>query len=149
MNIEIENYINLIPEERKTAFCKLRQTILDNLPIGFHEEMSYGMVGFVVPKTIYPKGYHCNTSLPLPFASIASQKNSINLYHMGIYANKELLNWFVLEYAKHNKTKLDMGKSCIRFKKISEISFELIGELFQKMTVQNWIDLYEQSFVKK
>ncbi len=144
-----EEYISKIPEDRILHFNKLRQTILDNIPKGFQEQMSYGMIGYVVPKSIYPDGYHCDTSLPLPFVNIASQKNFIALYHMGIYANPELLDWFVAEYPKHCKRKLDMGKSCIRFKKAEEIPFELIAELMQKMTVKDWIALYEKNIKKK
>lgn len=148
MNIPANNpdeYISKIPEDRIPYFKKLRQTILDNIPKGFEEQMSYGMIGYVVPKSTYPAGYHCNTELPLPFANIASQKNFIALYHMGIYANPEILDWFVAEYPKHCKRKLDMGKSCIRFKKSEEIPFDLIAELMQKMTMQDWIDLYEKN----
>lgn len=140
-----EEYVSKVPEERIPYFKKLRQTILDNIPEGFEETMNYGMIGYVVPKSTYPAGYHCDTSLPLPFANIASQKNFIALYHMGIYANPELLDWFVAEYLKHCKRKLDMGKSCIRFKKSEEIPFELIAELMQKMSMQEWIDLYEKN----
>lgn len=140
-----EEYIAQIPEERIPYFKKLRQIILDNIPEGFEEQMSYGMIGYVVPKSIYPNGYHCDTTLPLPFANIASQKNFIALYHMGIYAKPELLEWFVSEYPRHCKRKLDMGKSCVRFKKAEEIPFELIAELMQKMTVNDWISLYEKN----
>ena len=136
-------YIAAIPEERREAFTRLRETIQENIPDGFREEMNYGMIGYVVPHSIYPAGYHCDTKLPLPFASIASQKNFVALYHMGIYANEELFSWFVTEYPKHCKTKLDMGKSCIRFKKPADIPFDLIAELMQKMSVEDWIDLYE------
>lgn len=148
MNIPANNpeeYISKVPAERIPYFKKLRQTILDNIPEGFEETMNYGMIGYVVPKSTYPAGYHCDTKLPLPFANIASQKNFIALYHMGIYANPELLDWFVTEYPKHCKRKLDMGKSCIRFKKSEEIPFELIAELMQKMSMQEWIDLYEKN----
>lgn len=140
-----EEYISKIPEDRIPYFKKLRQTIISNIPKEFEEQMNYGMIGYVVPKSTYPAGYHCDTNLPLPFVNIASQKNFIAVYHMGIYANPELLDWFVKEYPKHCKRKLDMGKSCIRFKKAEEIPFELIAELMQKMTVENWIDLYEQN----
>ncbi len=141
-------YIAAIPEERREAFTRLRETIQENIPDGFREEMSYGMIGYVVPHSIYPAGYHCDTKLPLPFAAIASQKNFVALYHMGIYANEDLLNWFVAEYPKHCKTKLDMGKSCIRFKKLTDIPFGLIAELMQKMSVDEWIELYD-SHVKR
>jgi hypothetical protein len=143
-----KEYISKVPEDRLTYFKKLRQTILNNIPKGFEEQMNYGMIGYVVPKKIFPAGYHCDTNLPLPFVNIASQKNFIAVYHMGIYANPELLDWFVKEYPKHCKRKLDMGKSCIRFKKAEEIPFELIAELMQKMTVENWIDLYEKNIQK-
>lgn len=140
-----ENYIEQIPDDRKQAFSKLRQTILDNLPKGFKEEMSYGMIGYVVPKSIYPLGYHCDTKLPLPFINIASQKNFVAFYHMGIYADKEILDWFTGEYPKYSKLKLDMGKSCVRFKKPDQIPFELIGKLVQKMSVEKWIEIYESN----
>lgn len=143
-----DEYLNEVPENRKPALEQLRKVILDNLPKGFEEGMSYGMIGYFVPHSIYPKGYHCDTKLPLPFMSFASQKNSINFYHMGIYADKELYNWFVSEYPKYSKKKLDMGKSCIRFKKTEDIPFQLIGELVQKISVQNWIDTYENTFKK-
>jgi uncharacterized protein YdhG (YjbR/CyaY superfamily) len=143
-----ELYIEQIPVERKAIMQELRQTILDNLPNGFKEEMSYGMIGYVVPHTLYPKGYHCDPKLPLPFLSIASQKNFIAIYHMGIYADVQLLNWFTKEFPKHTKAKLDMGKSCIRFKKINDIPMSLIAALCKKMTPQQWIQLYESAFKK-
>ncbi len=141
----VEAYLQGIPEERKAAFTRLRETILANLPDGFEERMSYGMIGYVVPHSIYPDGYHCSPELPLPFANIASQKNFIALYHMGIYANKKLLDWFVSQFPKHSERKLDMGKSCIRFKKPEHIPFDLIGQLMQKMTVDDWISIYEKN----
>ncbi|MCB0820474.1 MAG: DUF1801 domain-containing protein [Bacteroidetes bacterium] len=143
-----EDYISQIPDDRKQAFSKLRNTILENLPEKFKEGMAYGMIGYVVPHEVYPAGYHCDPKLPLPFMSIASQKNFIAFYHMGIYADKALLDWFVAEYPKYVKSKLDMGKSCIRFKKPDEIPFELIAELVRKMPAQRWIDLYESAIKK-
>lgn len=144
-----EEYIAQVPEERQAILQKLHNTIKDNLPKGFETGMNYKMIGYYVPHSIYPDGYHCDTSLPLPFMNIASQKNSINLYHMGIYAKPDLLNWFVAEYPKHCKRKLDMGKSCIRFKKIEEIPMELIAELCTKMSVEEWINIYESAIKKK
>jgi hypothetical protein len=138
-------YVANLPAERQGAMSKLRQTILENLPNGFEETISYEMIGYVVPHSIYPAGYHCNPNLPLPFISIASQKNFIALYHMGIYADDNLNKWFISEYPKYISTKLDMGKSCIRFKKIELIPYNLIGELCKKMTAQQWIDLYEKN----
>lgn len=132
-----------IPEDRKEIFQKLHDVILKNLPKGFEAAMSYGGLGYVVPHSIYPSGYHCKPNEPLPFAGLASQKNSINFYHMGIYSKPELLKWFVEEYPKHTKQKLDMGKSCIRFKKLDDIPYKLIGELMKKITVKEWIHFYE------
>lgn len=143
-----EEYLNDVPDDRKSGIIQLRKTILDNLPVGFEEGMSYGMIGYYVPHSKYPNGYHCDPKLPLPFLTFASQKNSINLYHMGIYANKELYDWFVSEYSNYSKKKLDIGKSCMRFKKIEDIPFQLIGELVQKISVQDWIETYETVFKK-
>ena len=144
----VEEILENIPEDRKEAFTNLHQTIVSNLPKGFEPGISYGMLGYVVPHHLYPAGYHCKPSEPLPFVSIASQKNSINFYHIGIYADATLLNWFVAEYPKHSKQKLDMGKSCIRFKKPEHIPYELLGQLMQKMTAAQWIALYEHNLKK-
>ena len=143
-----DEYISSLPEERKMYMEKLRNVILKNLPKGFEEGMNYGMMGYYVPHAIYPKGYHCKPSDPLPFMGFASQKNTINFYHMGIYANKDLYDWFVAEYPKYSSRKLDMGKSCIRFKKFDEIPFDLIGELVTKISVEDWIATYESAFLK-
>ena len=144
----VEEILENIPEDRKEAFHKLHQTILDHLPAGFEPGISYGGLGYIIPHSLYPAGYHCKPSEPLPFASLASQKNSINFYHMGIYADPALLDWFVAEYPKHSAQKLDMGKSCIRFKKLDQIPYDLIGALMQKMSAQQWIDLYERMLNK-
>ncbi len=144
-----ENYISQAPEERQDALKKLRKIINDNLPKGFEEGIQYGMIGYYVPHSVYPNGYHCDPKIPLPFMSFASQKNSVNLYHSGIYAIPKLHDWFVREYPKHNKRKLDMGKSCIRFKKVSEIPFDLIAELCRKLTTDEWIQAYETALNKK
>lgn len=140
-----EAYIAQLPDDRKAVMEKLRKTILERLPNGFKEEINYGMIGYVVPHSIYPKGYHVTPNLPLPFINIASQKNFVAVYHMGIYADPKLLEWFTTEYPKHNKLKLDMGKSCIRFKKPDQIPFELIGELASKMSVEDWVNTYEKN----
>jgi len=144
-----EDYINQVPEERQQGLKKLRITILENLPIGFEEGIQYGMIGYYVPHGIYPDGYHCKPSEPLPFMSFASQKNSINIYHSGLYALPDLYEWFVSEFPKHSTCKLDMGKSCIRFKKVQDIPFKLIGELASKLTVKEWITVYENQIKKK
>lgn len=143
-----QEYIDSLAEDRKDAIEKIRKSILDALPSGFEEVMCYGMIGYVVPHSIYPKGYHCDPKLPLCFMSLASQKNFVALYHMGIYANPKLLDWFVTEFPKHSKSKLDMGKSCIRFKKMNDIPLDLIRELSKKMAVQDWINCYESAFIK-
>ena len=144
----IKEYLSNVPEERREAFQKLYQTVSENLPEGFQENMSYGMMGWSVPLETYPDGYHCTPNTPLPFVNLASQKNFIALYHMGIYANPELLKWFVEEFPKHSKRKLDMGKSCIRFKKPDDIPFDLIAELMKKMSPKEWISLYEKLYKK-
>lgn len=138
-----EQYIDELPAGRKEAITQLRNTILKNLPKGFKEEMSYGMIGYVVPHEIYPEGYHCNPKLPLPFANIASQKNFIAFYHMALYANPDLLNWFTSEFTKQSTAKLDMGKGCIRFKKPEHIPYDLIGELIKRVNVKDYIERYE------
>jgi hypothetical protein len=144
-----EDYISQLPEERKIVVEKLRTIIKENLPNGFEEGINYNMLGYYIPHSKYPDGYHCDPKLPLPFMNLASQKNSINLYHSGIYAKQELYDWFVSEYSKYSKGKLDMGKSCIRFKKIDDIPYDLIGELCTKFTVDDWISLYEKNIKKQ
>jgi uncharacterized protein YdhG (YjbR/CyaY superfamily) len=145
----VQEYLDNIPEERKPAINRLRDIIKDNIPVGFEECINYGMIGYVVPHTIYPDGYHCNTKLPLPFLNIANQKNFVAIYHMGLYANPVLMTWFIKEYPKHCKYKIDIGKSCIRFKKIDHIPYGLIEELVKKMTINDWISIYEENVKSK
>lgn len=140
-----EDYINKLPTERQKIIGLLRKAILNNLPNDFEEQLSYGMLGYVVPHSVYPLGYHVKPELPLPFINLASQKNYVALYHSGIYADKNLMTWFVTEYSKHTTHKLDMGKSCIRFKKMNDIPYQLIGELCTKMSCIDWIQLYERN----
>jgi len=144
-----EDYISQIPEDRKGPIKKLRQVILDNLPKGIEETMNYGMLGYVVPHSIYPEGYHCTPELPLPFMNLASQKNFIAVYSMVLYAKKDLMDWFTSEYSKQCKYKLDMGKSCIRFKRMDDIPFDLIGQLTAKVSTEDWIKLYEDLYKNK
>jgi len=139
-----EQYLKELPADRKEPVTELRNVVLKNLPKGFKEVMSYGMLGYVVPHEIYPAGYHCDPRLPLPFINIASQKNFIAFYHMGIYAMPELLKWFVTEFPKHSTAKLDMGKACTRFKNPEQIPYKLIGELVKKISVKDWIETYEK-----
>jgi uncharacterized protein YdhG (YjbR/CyaY superfamily) len=143
-----DEYIAALPADRKAIISAMCDTVRKNLSKGFEEQISYGMIGFVIPHSVYPAGYHCDPKLPLPFISIASQKSHIGFYHMGMYASKELLDWFTAEWPKYSKKKLDMGKSCIRFKKAEDVPLELIAALVKKMKPKNWIDLYEAE-VKK
>lgn len=145
----VQHYIDQLPEERKEPIKRLVDTVKSSIPEGFAEDIGYGMIGFCVPHSIYPNGYHCNPKDPLPFIGIASQKNFIAFYHMGIYMDKKLLDWFLGEYPMHCKSKLDMGKSCIRFKKTTDIPYELIGQLASKMTVADWILMYELTLNKE
>lgn len=142
----VEEYLKELPDDRREAISKIRDVVNKNLPEGFQETMSYGMIGYVIPHSIYPDGYHCTPNLPLPFFAVASQKNSINIYHMMLYADKDLHDWFSSEYPKYSKSKLDMGKSCVRFKKINDIPYQLIGELMSKISVKKWIDVYEKNY---
>ncbi len=141
----IKEYISKIPKERKTAFTQLLQTVEQNIPDGFEETLNYHMPSFVVPHSLYPSGYHVDPKLPLPFCSIASQKNFLAFYHSGIYAIPSLHDWFVEEYKKRVPSKIDMGKSCVRFKKLDQIPYDLIAELMTKLTVAEWIAVYEQN----
>ncbi len=139
----VDQYLSEVPYERQEAMNKLRKVILKNLPKGFKEGMGYGNMGYFVPHSIYPAGYHCDPKLPLPFMGIASQKNSINFYHMGIYADPKLLKWFTNAHAKASPKKLDMGKSCVRYKNPDDIPYKLLGELVSKISVDDWIKMYE------
>jgi uncharacterized protein YdhG (YjbR/CyaY superfamily) len=140
---EVDQYIAVLPEDRKEVMIKLRELVNANIPHGFEECMNYGMPGWVVPKSTYPAGYHVKPNPPLPFLSIASQKAHVGFYHAGIYADHELSEWFTAEYPKHAKRKLDMGKSCVRFKKMDDIPYDLLGELLTKLTPEKWIEIYE------
>jgi hypothetical protein len=141
-----QKYMAELPADRREAMTKLRDAILKNLPKGFEETMQYGMLSYVVPHSLYPAGYHCKPADALPFISLASQKNNISFYHMGMYAMPELLQWFTAEYPKQAKGKLDMGKSCVRFKKMDDIPYKLIGDLVKKVKVKDWVDCYETNY---
>ena len=144
----IKSYIDLLEPDRKKIIIQIINIIEQNIPKGFEKVMNYGMPSFVIPHSIYHDGYHCDTSLPLPFIAVANRKSSISLYHMGIYADSKLLNWFKNEYLKHSNSKLDMSKSCIRFKYPNEIPYELLGVLSNKMTAKDWINIYEKKIKK-
>ncbi len=143
-----QEYLDSLPNDRKTPMQQLREVIVKSLPEGFCEGMAHGMLVYAVPHSRYPAGYHADPKQPLPFVSIASQKNYIALYHMGLMAMPQLLQWFREEYPNHSKSGLDMGKSCIRFKKPEHIPFHLIGELMQKVTPDEWIAVYESQIKK-
>lgn len=139
-----QEYVDALPPDRRETINKIREVILKNLPEGFEEVIGYGMLGYVVPHSIYPKGYHCDPKVPLPYINLASQKNFVALYAMCIYSDNGVKDWFVAEYPKHCKAKLDMGKACIRFKKMDDIPYQLIGELVAKVTPQQWIEICEK-----
>jgi hypothetical protein len=139
-------YLQSLPEDRKNVMIELRKALKTNLPRGFEEVMD-GMIVYVIPHKLYPDGYHCNPKQPLPFIGLASQKNYISFYHMGLYAGG-LLEWFIDEWPVHTTKKLDMGKCCVRFKKPEDAPIDLIGELVSKMTPQQWITLYEKSMLR-
>jgi len=139
----VDQYVAELPPERQAVIEQLRQTFKRQLPKGFEEVMSYGMIGWVVPHKLYPAGYHCDPKLPLPFLAVASQKNFISVYHMGLYADPAMLDWFKQAHAKASPKKLDMGKSCVRYKKPEDVPVALLGELATKMSPQQWIQLYE------
>jgi len=147
--LSIDAYIEHLPQDRQEAIQKLRTVFKKHIPKGFEEEMSYGMIGYVVPHSIFQAGYHCNPKLPLPFITMASQKQFIAIYHMGLYMDQSLFDWFVEEHAKASPIKLDIGKSCIRYKKPEQIPFELIGELATKMSTEQWIECYTSQLKKK
>lgn len=144
----VDEYIETLPEDRQKAISDIRKVVNKSLPKGFREEMGYGMMGWVVPHKLYPAGYHCNPKQPLPFMGVASQKNFISFYSMVIYSDNKLLRWFQKEWPKHSSKKLDMGKSCIRFKKVDDIPLKLLGELAKKVTPAQWIEIYESTFVR-
>ena len=136
-------YLRALEPARVEPLTQLIETIREALPAGFDERINYGMPSWVVPHKTYPDGYHVDPTLPLPFLSVASQKRHVAVYHMGIYADAKLLAWFEATYPKHCATKLDMGKSCIRFKNPAKIPYALLGQLCKKMTPKQWITRYE------
>jgi len=146
--MSVDQYIEQLPEDRKEAVIKLRNIFLKKLPDGFQETICYGMIGYVVPHSTYPAGYHCDPKQPLPFINIASQKGHLAIYHMGLYANPDMLEWFENEFSKVSKSKADLGKSCLRFKKMENIPYPLIEELASKISVEDWISTYEKLYKK-
>ena len=148
-NKEVDNYISSLDLDRQKAISRLRNGLLSNLPSGFEEVISYGMIGYVVPLSVYPNGYHVKKNTPLPFINLASQKNHIGYYHMGIYSDELLFSWFVDAYTSSTTHKLDMGKSCVRIKELNDIPYKVFDELAKKMSVNDWISAYEQAILRK
>lgn len=140
----LEQYIESIDEKWRSGFEELCSSVIENIPDGFEIGFQHGMPCFQVPLESYPKGYHVDGA-PLPFISIAAQKRHLAVYHMGLYRDENLYEWFIKEYPKYMTSKLNMGKSCIRFTSAKNIPYDLIGELSSKMTVDDWIQLYESS----
>ena len=126
----------------------LAEVISNHIPIGFEPQLQYNMPSWVVPLSYYPDGYHCKSNTPLPFISIAAQKNHLALYHMGLYAHLPLFDWFIAELKAASHKKPDIGKSCIRFKYGTDIPFSVIGQLCGKMSLATWIEIYESSIRK-
>ena len=139
----IQEYLDQLPEDRRQVMMQLRETILAHLPHGFEEKIQYDMITYVVPRSKYPKGYHCNPEDDLAFLSIGNQKKHLAIYHMGIYMIPEVYQWFVDEYPNYMKTKLNMGKSCIRFTNMKTVPYELIGQLCEKIDVDTYVKAYE------
>jgi hypothetical protein len=145
----IEEYEANLPEKWQSSYFLLKEQLLTNLPEGFQFVLQYGMPTFVVPLSAYPNGYLNRPDEPLPFLSLGAQKNHFAVYHMGIMSNPSLLSWFEEEYKKQVPTKLNMGKSCIRFTNPKTIPYELMGELAKKMSPADWIARYEHYQTKK
>lgn len=144
----VKEYLAELPEDRRNAIEAVRKTILENLPEGYEEIMQYGMVSYVVPLSLYPDGYLGKKDTPLPYACLASQKNHMAVYLMNIYGDKAAEKWFKEEYKKSGK-RIDIGKSCVRFKKLENLPLEVIGQAVARTPVKKYIELYEKSRKKK
>lgn len=138
----VEEYLAELPEDRREAISAIRDVILKNLPEGYKEGMQYGMIGYCVPHSVYPAGYHCDPKQPLPFAALASQKNHMAVYLCNLYASEEEGQWFREAWTATGK-KLDAGKSCVRFKKLDGVALDVIGEAIARWPVDKFIALYE------
>jgi hypothetical protein len=140
----VEDYLASLPEDRREALEAIRQRILQNLPEGMEEGMQYGAIGYYVPHSVYPAGYHCDKKQPLPFAGLASQKNHMALYLFGVYMSPEDEQWFRESWLATGK-KLDMGKSCVRFKKLEDVPLGVVGEAFSRRSTNEFVELYEKA----
>lgn len=141
----VDEYLQALPEDRRAAISAVRKVILDNLPKGYQECMSYGMIGYVVPHSLYPKGYHCDPKLPLPFANLGSQKNHMALYLMNLYGDAKTEQWFQKAWRAAGK-KLDMGKACIRFRRLDDVPLEVVGQVIARTPVADYIARIESYF---
>ncbi len=141
-------YVAALPPGRREVIKRLRHLLRTSLPKGFKEVMSGGMLAYVVPHSIFPAGYHCDPRRPLPFINLAAQKQYVALYHLGLY-DRALLAWLEREWPKHTEAKLDLGKCCLRFRRLDQIPYDLIGELAAKMTPQQWIAVYQRAIARR
>jgi hypothetical protein len=140
----VEAYLATLPEDRRRAIEAVRKVILDNLDEGYEEGIQYGMIGYYVPHRVYPAGYHCDPKQPLPFAALASQKGYMSVYLMCIYGHEALRSWFEDAWAKAGK-KLNMGKSCVRFKKLEDLALDVIGEAIRRVPTRKYIEYVESA----
>lgn len=138
----VNDYLAGLPPERQAAIGKVREVILAHLPVGYEERMQYGMISYVVPHSLYPAGYHCDPKQALTMASLASQKNHMALYLMCAYGHRETREWFETAYRASGK-KLDMGKACVRFRKLEDLPLEVIGQAIARVPVQKYVQSVE------
>lgn len=141
----VKEYIDTLPVDRKKVVSEIRKVINKNIPKGFRESVASNMIMWSVPHTAYPPGYHCDPSKPLMLMCLSATKGGISLHHMGLYGSGPLLNWFQGEWPKHSARKIDMGKACVRFKKLEDVPLDLIGELVTKLSPQKWVEVYERA----
>jgi hypothetical protein len=144
----VEQYLQALPVDRRAAINAVREVILGSLPKGYEERITYGMIGYVVPHSLYPKGYHCDPKQPLPLAFLGSQKNHMAIYLMNVYGDPATEKWFRKAWEASGK-KLDMGKSCVRFKKVEDVALEVIGQVIARTPVKNYIDRIEKALAAR
>ena len=140
----VDEYLAGLPQDRRLALSAVRKVILDNLDKDYEEGLQYGLISYHVPHRVFPAGYHCDPSQPLCYAGLASQKNHMSLYLMSVYGDSDHKRWFETAWKKTGK-KLDMGKSCIRFKKLEDLPLELVGEVIRRVPAKKWIEIYQRS----
>lgn len=140
----VEAYLETLPTDRRAAIEAVRKVILENLDEGYEEGMQYGMIGYYVPHRVYPAGYHCDPKQPLPFATLGSQKGYMSVYLMCVYGHGATRSWFVDAWKKAGK-KLDMGRSCVRFKKLEDLALDVIGEAIRRVPARKYIEFVESA----